>query len=86
MNAALEILGFSKFLKALFPYGTHMYHCASKDNPLKYIRVADTLSCWKLSFLTNIDPNKNFLVKKINFLFIFCNMAWYTRVPRYLKG
>ena len=35
MNAALEILGFSKFLKALFPYGTHMYHCASKDKKRK---------------------------------------------------
>ena len=35
MNAALEILGFSKFLKALFSYGTYMYHCASKDKKEK---------------------------------------------------
>ena len=40
-------------------------------NPLKYIRVADALSRWKLSFLTNIDANKNFLVKKINFFVYF---------------
>ena len=53
MNAALEILCFIKFLKALFPYGTHMYHCASKDKKEKKVTASKVFILHQQQTLTS---------------------------------
>ena len=53
MNAALEILGFSEFLKALFPYGTHMYHCTSKDKKEKKVMASKVFILYQQQTLTS---------------------------------
>ena len=52
MNAALEILSFIKFSKAIFPYGTHTYHIVLQ-------RIKKKKSYGRKSFCSSLTANVN---------------------------